>query len=64
MTATVTKTPMIAYVRVSTGKQARSGLGKAAQVASIHRFAEAEGFDPFWVVTRHADILAVSRQNE
>jgi cytochrome P450 len=26
--------------------------------------AEAEGFDPFWVVTRHADILAVSRQNE
>jgi hypothetical protein len=26
--------------------------------------AEAEGFDRFWVVTRHADILAVSRQNE
>jgi cytochrome P450 len=26
--------------------------------------AMAEGFDPFWVVTRHADILAVSRQNE
>ena len=26
--------------------------------------AEPEGFDPFWVVTRHADILAISRQNE
>jgi cytochrome P450 len=26
--------------------------------------ARPEGFDPFWVVTRHAQILAVSRQNE
>ncbi len=26
--------------------------------------AEVEGFDPFWVVTKHADILEVSRQNE
>ncbi|CAL80716.1 Putative Cytochrome P450 family protein [Bradyrhizobium sp. ORS 278] len=26
--------------------------------------AELETFDPFWVVTRHADILAISRQNE
>lgn len=25
--------------------------------------AEPEGFDPFWVVTRHADILAVSKDN-
>jgi cytochrome P450 len=25
--------------------------------------AQPEGFDPFWVVTRHADILEVSRQN-
>lgn len=25
---------------------------------------EIEGYDPFWVVTRHADILAVERQNE
>lgn len=25
--------------------------------------AELEGFDPFWVVTRHADILEVSRKN-
>jgi len=26
--------------------------------------ASPEGFDPFWVVTRHADILEVSRQND
>ena len=26
--------------------------------------AEIDGFDPFWVVTKHADILAVSRQND
>src|SRR5271166_1871681 len=26
--------------------------------------AEIPGYDPFWVVTRHADILEVSRQNE
>lgn len=25
--------------------------------------AEAEGFDPFWAVTRHADILDISRNN-
>ena len=25
--------------------------------------AHPEGFDPFWVVTRHADILEISRQN-
>ena len=26
--------------------------------------AELDGFEPFWVVTRHADILEVERQNE
>lgn len=26
--------------------------------------AQPEGFDPFWVVTRHADILDVEKQNE
>jgi len=25
--------------------------------------ADIEGFDPFWVVTKHADILEISRQN-
>lgn len=26
--------------------------------------AEPKGYDPFWVVTRHADILEISRQND
>ena len=26
--------------------------------------AEPQGYDPFWVVTRHADILEISRQND
>ena len=26
--------------------------------------AQVDGFDPFWLVTRHADILEVSRQND
>jgi len=26
--------------------------------------ARPEGFDPFWVVTKHAHIQAISRQNE
>jgi cytochrome P450 len=26
-------------------------------------FADPEGFDPFWVVTRHADILEISQKN-
>jgi cytochrome P450 len=26
--------------------------------------AQPEGFDPFWVVTRHADIQAVERQTD
>jgi DNA invertase Pin-like site-specific DNA recombinase len=35
----------IGYVRVSTGRQGRSGLGLAAQQAAIAKFAETEGFD-------------------
>jgi DNA invertase Pin-like site-specific DNA recombinase len=34
----------IAYIRVSTTKQGRSGLGLEAQQAALARFAEAEGF--------------------
>src|ERR1700757_2100047 len=26
--------------------------------------AQPAGYDPFWVVTRHADILEISRQND
>jgi Resolvase, N terminal domain len=34
----------IAYIRVSTTKQGRSGLGLEAQEATLAKFAEAEGF--------------------
>jgi DNA invertase Pin-like site-specific DNA recombinase len=36
--------PAIAYLRVSTQRQGRSGLGIEAQRAGIARFAEAEGY--------------------
>ena len=35
----------ISYIRVSTGRQGRSGLGLEAQQEAIARFAEAEGFE-------------------
>jgi DNA invertase Pin-like site-specific DNA recombinase len=37
--------PAIAYIRVSTQKQGKSGLGQQAQQAMIQRFAEQEGFE-------------------
>jgi DNA invertase Pin-like site-specific DNA recombinase len=35
----------IAYVRVSTAQQGKSGLGLEAQQAALARFAEAEGYN-------------------
>ena len=37
-------TPIITYLRVSTDRQGRSGLGLEAQRTSLERFADAEGF--------------------
>ena len=39
-----TMRPAIAYIRVSTSKQGKSGLGLEAQRAALARFAEAEDF--------------------
>src|SRR5690349_6513489 len=43
----MTTTPrlLIGYVRVSTSKQGRSGLGIEAQQEALQRFAQAEGFE-------------------
>lgn len=41
----------IAYVRVSTAKQGKSGLGMDAQLAAIQHFAQAEGFSVVEVFT-------------
>src|SRR3954465_5172738 len=37
--------PAIAYIRVSTARQGRSGLGLEAQQAAVQRFCETEGFE-------------------
>ena len=38
-------TPIVAYIRVSTDKQGKSGLGLGAQRDAIERFAAAEGLE-------------------
>jgi DNA invertase Pin-like site-specific DNA recombinase len=45
--------PLIAYYRVSTREQGRSGLGIDAQRAAVARFAEAENFE---IVGEHVGI--------
>src|ERR1700719_48413 len=43
----------VAYYRVSTARQGRSGLGIEAQRAAGKRFAEAEGFD---LIAEHVEV--------
>ena len=43
----------IAYYRVSTARQGKSGLGIEAQKAAVERFAEAEGIE---VIGEHVEI--------
>ncbi len=45
------------------GKQVDDAFAWLRREAPLEQ-AQPEGFDPFWVVTRHADILEVERQNE
>jgi DNA invertase Pin-like site-specific DNA recombinase len=45
--------PLVAYYRVSTREQGRSGLGLDAQRAAVSRFAAAEGFE---VAAEHVEI--------
>ncbi|MGB5949904.1 MAG: cytochrome P450 [Parvibaculum sp.] len=49
-----------AYAAQTPVDEAFSYLRKEAPFAQ----AQPEGYDPFWVVTKHADILEVERQNE
>ena len=44
---------VVSYIRVSTGKQGRSGLGIEAQRAAIARLADAEGMN---VVAEHIEV--------
>ena len=46
-------TQAIAYYRVSTQRQGRSGLGIEAQRAAVARFAEAEGIE---IVADHTEV--------
>ena len=45
--------PAVAYVRVSTGRQAKSGLGLDAQREAIKRFAADEGFE---ITAEHVEV--------
>jgi hypothetical protein len=46
--------PLVAYIRVSTSRQGRSGLGIEGQRAALARFAETEGFE---AISRRAATL-------
>jgi DNA invertase Pin-like site-specific DNA recombinase len=46
-------TAAVAYYRVSTARQGRSGLGIEAQKAAVARFAETEGFE---IIGEHVEV--------
>src|ERR1700736_4686026 len=46
-------TSAVAYCRVSTTRQGRSGLGIEAQRAAVQRFAEAEGIE---IIAEHVEV--------
>ena len=45
--------PLVAYYRVSTQRQGKSGLGLEAQRKAVKAFAKAEGFT---IVSEHTEI--------
>lgn len=45
--------PIVAYIRVSTAGQGKSGLGIEAQRAALVRFADAEGFT---IIAEHVEV--------
>lgn len=45
--------PLIAYLRVSTDRQGRSGLGLEAQRAAVRTFAETHGY---WIMGEHVEV--------
>ena len=47
----------------SNGKQVDDAFAWLRREMPLEQ-AQPEGYDPFWVVTRHADILEVERQND
>jgi cytochrome P450 len=47
----------------ATQKELMAGFGWLRRNNRLGR-VEAEGFDPFWTVTRHADIVEISRRHE
>ena len=46
---------IVAYVRVSTARQGRSGLGLEGQQAAIASFAKTEGYEIVATFTAHSD---------
>jgi DNA invertase Pin-like site-specific DNA recombinase len=50
---TASVTSAIAYYRVSTARQGKSGLGIEAQRAAVQRFAETEGID---LIGQHVEV--------